>query len=104
MPHVRRVVDSGSAGVPLDVSGLHGDKRLFFAREGVAEQEMALGDGVRGGCFGGIPWVAVVGARWRVEEVSGSGERHGDGLCSMARWEREDPLERIYGIYLYLLE
>lgn len=72
---VRGVVDGGAAGVPFDVAGGVGDEGLFFAREGVAEEEMAGGYGVGGG-GGRVPWVAGCGGGWG-EVGACSGEGHG---------------------------
>jgi len=78
MSYVTRVIYRRAAGVPAHVTCLHGYEWFLFARESVAEEELAAGDGVGGGDFGGIPWVTVGGgvfADW-LAEVACSGERH----------------------------
>lgn len=73
-----RVVYRRATGVPAHVTCLHGYEWFLFAGESVAEEELAAGDGVGGGDFGGIPWVTVGGgvfADW-LAEVACSGERH----------------------------
>lgn len=88
MTHMTRVINGRSAGVPSDMTILHGHEWFLLAREGVAQQELTASDGVGGGDFGGIPWVTVggVGADW-LAEVACAGEGHLILLqCIVASW------------------
>jgi len=77
MPHVTGVIDRRAAGVPAHMTCLHGHEGFLLAGESVAEEELAAGDGVGVGDFGGIPWVPVGGvlADW-LAEVACAGEGH----------------------------
>ena len=66
MSYVTGVIDCRATGVPAHVTILHGYEGFLLARESVAEEELATGDGVGGGDFGGYH-----GCRWEVSSQIG---------------------------------